>query len=157
MLRMVRRMTRLIPVAISLACGLLAASAFAESPFKFEDTPGKLPKDVVPTAYRLALVPDLEALRFTGQEQIDIEVATATDTVTLDARNLSFDHVALLGEDSAKAKVMLDKAAETASFQFPHPLPAGKHPPDIAYAGPIPAEPHGLYYNDFDTPAGRKR
>ncbi len=150
-------MTRLIPVAISLACSLAAASAFAESPFKFEDTPGKLPKDVVPVAYRLDLVPDLDALRFTGQEQIDIEVAAPTDTVTLDARNLSFDHVALLGEDGAKAKVTLDKPAETASFQFPHPLAAGKHTLDIAYAGPIPAEPHGLYYNDFDTPAGRKR
>ena len=74
-------MTRLIPVAISLACGLLAASAFAESPFKFEDTPGKLPKIVVPAAYRLELAPDLEALSFAGKEQIDIDVAEPTDTV----------------------------------------------------------------------------
>jgi aminopeptidase N len=150
-------MTRLIPVAISLACGLVAATAFAESPFKFADTPGKLPKTVVPAAYRLELAPDLDALSFTGQEQIDIDVAEATDIVTLDARGLAFEHVALLGEDGAKAKVTLDKPAETASFHFPHSLAAGRHTLDIGYSGAITAQPLGLYYNDFDTAQGRRR
>ena len=150
-------MTRLIPVAISLACGLVAVSAVAESPFKFEDTPGKLPKIVVPAAYRLELAPDLEALSFTGKEQIDIDVAEPTDTVTLEARGLAFEHVALFGEDGAKASVTLDKPAETASFHFAKPLPAGRHTLDIGYSGAITEQPLGLYYNDFDTAQGRRR
>ncbi|MEA2754745.1 MAG: hypothetical protein QOJ54_1034, partial [Aliidongia sp.] len=158
-------MTRLFPMPRRPACRLLVAlwiaaapgaAAWAEAPFEFAATPGNLPKGVVPLAYRLDLVPDLETLGFTGTEQIDIEVAQPTDTVMLNAHELSFSHVALDGEDAATA-VTLDPKLQTASFHFPHPLAAGRHTLAIAYAGTITPQPRGLYYNDFPAPQGRQR
>ena len=68
-----------------------------------------------------------------------------TDTVTLNANELTFQSVALKGEDGAAATVALDPKLQTASFHFPHDLSAGHHTLEIAY------------YNDYDTPSGRKR
>jgi|HubBroStandDraft_1064217.scaffolds.fasta_scaffold00011_60 aminopeptidase N len=150
-----RRWAGSLLAGFSLAAGI--GPAAAEAPFDFAATPGNLPKSVVPVAYRLDLVPDLDALTFTGSEQIDIEIAQPTDTVTLDANELSFGAVALLGEDGAAATVTLDAKLQTASFHFPRPLAAGRHTLAIAYAGTIPAKPRGLYYNDFGAAGDRRR
>jgi aminopeptidase N len=153
-------MVRLSHLSHSMVAALLilgSAAAQAEAPFDFATTPGRLPKNVVPAAYRLDLVPDLAALTFTGAEQIDIDVAQPTDKITLDALKLTFSHVALVGEDGAVATVTVDDKAEMASFRFPHPLAVGRHTLDIAYSGVISPQPRGLYYNDFDTAQGRQR
>src|SRR5579859_2573035 len=88
---------------------LTAASAHAEKPFDFMTTPGKLPKTVVPSAYRLDLVPDLDKLTFTGTEEVDIAVAKPTDSVTLNQNGLAIKDVAL--KDGTKATVTMDEKA----------------------------------------------
>src|ERR1700749_2130113 len=103
--------------AVLAATFLTAAQAHAEKPFDFMATPGKLPKTVVPNAYRLDLVTDLDKLTFTGAEEIHITVAKPTDTVTLNQHDLAIASVALKGEDGAKATVTLDEKAQTASFK----------------------------------------
>jgi len=45
----------------------------AESPFKFESTPGKLPKDIVPRHYSIYLHTDLEKFVTAGKVEIEIE------------------------------------------------------------------------------------
>ncbi len=153
-------MVQLSHLSRSIAAALLifgSGAVRAEAPFDFATTPGRLSKDVVPAAYRLDLVPDLAALTFTGTEQIDIDVVQPTDKITLDARKLAFAHVKLAGADGAVATVAVDDKAETASFRFPHPLPAGRYTLDIVYSGAISPQPHGLYYNDFDAAQGRQR
>jgi len=134
--------------------------AHAELPFRLDATPGKLPKSVLPLAYALALKPDIEARRFTGHETIDIDVRTPVSVVTLNATDLEIGRVALEQGDPAQvtpAQVTLDPKAQTASFRFPHPLGVGRHRLVLDYAGPITAQPAGLYYNDYTTPTGRKR
>jgi aminopeptidase N len=131
--------------------------AKAEKPFTFATTPGKLPKTVVPSAYRLDLIADPDALRFSGTLEIDVAASTATDTVTLDAVDLTFASVTLKGETLPPAKVTLDVKAETATFHFAKKLAAGPHTLVIAYSGQIPETPAGFYYNDYDTPKGKQR
>ncbi|HEX4504086.1 MAG TPA: M1 family metallopeptidase, partial [Alphaproteobacteria bacterium] len=143
--------------AVLAATFLTAASALAEKPFDFMATPGKLPKTVVPTAYRLDLVTNVDKLTFTGAEEIDINVAKPTDAITLNQNDLAIDSVALKGEDGAKATVTLDGKAQTATFKFPHPLAAGPHTLSVSYSGPITAQPAGLYYNDYDVNGAHKR
>jgi len=143
--------------AVLAATFLTATQAQAEKPFDFMATPGKLPKTVVPSAYRLDIVPDLDKLTFTAKEEIDIAVAKATDAITLNQHDLAIAAVALKGEDGAKATVTLDEKAQTATFKFPHPLPAGPHTLTVAYSGPITAQPAGLYYNDYDVAGAHKR
>lgn len=155
-------MGRIFPLACryavaGLALVALAAPAQAEAPFDFAATPGNLPKGVVPLAYRLILAPDLQALSFTGTEQIDIDVGNPTETITLNANGLSFADVALLGENDGTATVKTDAQRQMASFTFSHPLTTGRHTLAISYSGEIAAQPRGLYYDDYQTPQGKQR
>jgi len=37
----------------------------AEKPFSFDETPGKLPKEVVPVEYSIRIVPNIDRFAFT--------------------------------------------------------------------------------------------
>jgi aminopeptidase N len=148
---------RFLSAAMSAVVLALALPSRAERPFDFDTTPGKLPKDVRPLAYRIHLAPDLDKLTFVGDEQVDIDVAKPTDTVILNAVGLDFRKVALQGEDGAQADVTVDDKRQTASLHFPHALVSGRHTLAIAYSGKISAQPAGIYYADYDAPGGRKR
>jgi len=137
---------------LALAGGLAATQpAAAEQKFDFATTPGKLPKEVRPSAYRIDIKTDLDALTFTGHEEVDIDAAKPTDTITLNALGLAFQSAALKGEDGAAAEVSIDEKQQTATLRFPHPLGAGAHTLTIDYSGPIRPQPSGLYYNDYAT------
>jgi aminopeptidase N len=146
-----------LTVAVLAATLLNAGHANAENPFDFAATPGKLPKTVVPSAYRIDLKPNLESLAFTATEEVDIAVAKPTDSVTLNSNGLTIKEVELKGEDGAKATVTIDEKAQSATFHFPHALKAGTHTLSIAYSGPITAQPAGLYYNDYEAAGAHKR
>jgi aminopeptidase N len=144
-----------LTVAVLAATLLNAGHANAEKPFDFAATPGKLPKTVIPSAYRIDLKPNLDSLAFTGTEEVDIAVAKPTDSITLNSNGLTFKDVAL--KDGTKATVAIDEKAQTATFHFPHALAAGTHTLSIAYSGPITAQPAGLYYNDYEVAGAHKR
>ena len=157
---MPRRSVSVTSAARLSACGLLFCAALvcrAESPFSFAATPGQLPKDVVPAAYRIDLVPDFQQLKFTGREEIDVDVRRATDVVTVNAVNLGIEKVALVGDGAALAAVSLDAQRQTATFRFAHALATGRHTLSIAFSGRIPATPEGIYYNDYRSAAGTGR
>ena len=147
------------PSTLALLCLLAAGAghAVAEERFSLATTPGELPKVAVPLAYRIDIVPDLQALTFKGREEIDLDIIKPTETLTLNAVALAFVKVTLIGDDKAVGEVSLDEKAETATIRFPHALAAGRHSLAIEYTGTIPAQPDGLYYNDFDTAQGRQR
>jgi hypothetical protein len=90
----------------------------AEPRCGFASTPGQLPKDVVPSAYRIDLAPDLDQLQFSAWEQIDVDVAKSTDVVTVNAVDLTIKSVTAFCEDTAPAQVTIDAAHESASFHF---------------------------------------
>src|SRR5439155_22524544 len=50
------------------------ATMAAEKPFSFKDTPGKLPKEIVPTDYTIRIVPKMDALMFIGTETVNLDV-----------------------------------------------------------------------------------
>ncbi|HEY5102668.1 MAG TPA: M1 family metallopeptidase [Steroidobacteraceae bacterium] len=144
-------------VLLFAALCLGALNGQAEAPFRFAATPGPLPKTVVPSAYRLDLAPDLEQLKFTGREEIDVEVSAPTDVVTLNAADLNIESVALAHEPDAKAQISLDAPKQTATFRFAHQLASGRHTLALVYSGHIPATPAGIYYNDYATASGTER
>jgi aminopeptidase N len=130
----------------------LAAAAHAEAPFNFDTTPGKLPKNVVPQAYRIDITPDLQKLTLSGQEAIDITVRSPVTSITLNQAGLALQSARL--EDGSTAAITLDQKAQTATLRFPHTVTAGQHTLDITYTGPIPATPNGIYYDDYKTASG---
>jgi aminopeptidase N len=131
--------------------------ATAEALFNLANTPGQLPKDVVPTAYRIELVPDLEHLAFSGAEQIEVDVAQPTATVTLNAVKLTITHAAIGGAGGATADVTFDEKTETATLHFAKALATGRHTLVLSFSGRIPETPAGIYYNDYPTSAGERR
>jgi aminopeptidase N len=130
----------------------LVAAAHGEAPFAFDQTPGKLPKTVVPVAYAIDITPDLETLTLTGHETIRVKVRGATDAIVLNQAGLKIASATLA--DGAAASVTLDEAAQTATLKFPRVLAPGETTLRIAYSGSIPATPAGIYYDDYKDAAG---
>ena len=143
--------------ALLLAASLpaLAATAHAEAPFSFDTAPGKLPKTVVPQAYRIDITPNLTSLTLTGQEAIDLTFTKPGDSATLNEAGLTIGKATL--EDGSTATVTADEKAQTATLKFPKTIAAGKHTLTIAYTGPIPATPNGIYHDDYKTETGEAK
>ena len=90
---MVPTTQQLTVIFFYLAAGVLTSSA--ESPFKFESTPGKLPKDVVPRHYAIRLQPDLERFVTTGKVDINIEVLKPAREIVLNALDMEITRAAI--------------------------------------------------------------
>ncbi len=115
-----------------------------------------LPDTVTPSHYDLHISPDAAALSFTGDETIAVDVHAATRTITLNAKNFSFDTVTVDGK--AASGITLDKDLGRASFAFAAPVAKGAHKLHITYHAAIPTtETLGFFAMDYDTPSGKKR
>jgi len=117
--------------------------------------PSQLPRNVRPLRYSISAAPDAANLRFSSSVAIDIEVLEATDTITLNAADLTFSSVNLDGDRSAR--VSIDAAAQTASFRFDAPVAPGRHRLNIDYAGVINTQAAGLFALDYTTESGQRR
>ena len=117
----------------------------------------RLPATVVPDHYTLTLTPDLKAATFTGVESIDVTLAEATDSITLNAAEIEFQSVTgSIGCFTAEsgcgmnivlpaARISLDKDKEQATFTFPTKIPPGKLVLYIRYTGILNNELRGFY------------
>src|SRR5690348_12094403 len=122
----------------ALAAGVIAGGiALGESKYSFDSTPGRLPKDVVPTRYKIDLKPDLTTLRVQGSETIDIKVIKPTSQVVLNAVDIKLDSASLKGEAGQNAAITAGPKPEMVTLAFPHPLSAGEHALIIAFTGHI--------------------
>ncbi|MET3664173.1 M1 family aminopeptidase [Caulobacter sp. 1776] len=115
----------------------------------------QLPRNVRPSHYDLAFTPDADKLTFSAKVKIAIEVIEPTNTVTLQAADLTFAKAEIAGIGAAKIKT--DEEAQTAAFTFDKPLPKGKYVLSIDYAGKIYKQAAGLFALDYETETGKKR
>ena len=60
-----RTLVRMVSLTALTVASIATA---AEAPYAFGNTPGKLPKDVIPQEYTVNLIPDLAAKPFVGQK-----------------------------------------------------------------------------------------
>src|SRR5262249_61545053 len=135
-----------------LICSLIAtlvalATAAAEAPFRFEDTPGRLPKTVVPIRYSIELAPDFGKLTFSGAQTVDIDVRAPTDALVLDAVDLTIASASIEGVGPAE-RIVLDPKAETVTLAFARPPAAGR------YRLPMTFARHLSSVRDVGTPFG---
>ena len=54
----------------------------------FQNNPYRIDRSVVPSAYRIALTPNLDTFRFDGHVDIDVVVHEPVSTITVNARDL---------------------------------------------------------------------
>jgi aminopeptidase N len=137
---------------VSLLLPLLAAPALAEAPFSFDAAPGRLPKDVVPRDYDIALVPDLAERSVRGTEAISLEVRSATAHLTFNSLNQTLDHVRFDGRPVAD--VVSDDQTQLTQVTLRQPAAPGLHRLTFSYRGKIESHPLGLYTQSFTRPDG---
>ena len=124
----------------SLACCLLAVAASAQ----------RLPANVKPVHYALALAPDIAAASFSGTETIDVTLAAPAKTITLNAIELK---IASVTAGTQTGDISYDPAKEQATFTFPNALPAGAATLKIAFTGILNDKLHGFYLSRTKTRA----
>lgn len=120
----------------------------------------QLPRSVRPSHYDITVTPDARAMTFTGKAAITIDVVEATNTITLQAADLTIAKAALAGKGGKKAgtpTIALDEKAQTATFSFVKPLAPGSYVLSIDYAGKINTQAFGLFALDYKAADGSQK
>jgi aminopeptidase N len=115
-----------------------------------------LPSVASPKHYAIAVVPDADKLVFSASAAIDLDVSRATDTLVLNALDLTFVS-AKLDRRSDSPAIAFDAARQTATLKFRSPIPAGRHRLSIAYRGKIGQQGAGLFALDYKGTSGPAR
>jgi puromycin-sensitive aminopeptidase len=118
--------------------------------------PYRLSRAVVPSAYRIHLAPDLAESTFSGQVEIDVEVAEATSSITLNATHLTLSPASMLvdGRTLVSAAPTLDPVLQCATFDFADPLPLGPATLRIDFAGVLNDRLVGFYRSTYVDEVG---
>lgn len=149
-----RRALVLILLALLASVAVTAHAAR----FDFETTPGRLPKDVVPTLYRLAFDLDPAAEGFSGRAQIDVEVRRPVTSIVVNALQLRAESVRLRAADGGeRALTVADDPARgqwRLSWPGDAPLAPGRYTLQIDYRGGFERTGQGLFRVDY-TALGR--
>ena len=121
----------------------------AEKPFSFKDTPGKLPKEVVPTDYSIRIVPNIEKLTFSGTETVKLSVQSPVHKLVLNALELEIGEASLDGKSLPKSAIAIDKENELLKLTLPSDLAAGDHTLALSFSGKINQQGQGLFYMHY--------
>src|SRR3989442_1586962 len=125
---------------------LFVAKMPAEKPFDFATTPGKLPKQVMPSEYAVRVEPNLEKLTFTGSETIKLEVHAPVRELVLNAADIAISSAALNGKTVPATALKIDNQNELLRVALGSELPPGKYELALSFSGKINQQGRGLYY-----------
>jgi aminopeptidase N len=141
--------------AVLITC-CLPAALFAEKPFVFADTPGQLPKTVVPRHYTLRIQPDLAARTTAGTATIALDVLTPVTELVLNANELTVDSAVLVDDPAVPHALVahIDPAKQTLTLSVA--LDPGRHTVTLSYRGKIGTQAEGFFVDKYPTPSGDK-
>src|SRR5216117_2929290 len=142
-IREMRALFSFLPALFSLIFPVVMS---AEKPFIFEDTPGKLPKNVVPTDYSIRIVPNIDKFAFTGAETVKVKVRSPVRQLVLNALELEIVDASLDGKALPKSAIKIDKEKELLTLALPSELPPGDHTLALSFSGKINQQGQGLFY-----------
>ncbi len=131
-----------------------AAPGPAQAPFSFAQAPGHLPKNVVPTDYTIAIVPDVDKRTLRGTESVQLQFKEATDTIQFNALNMTFENVRLDGKPVKNVSV--DDKRQIVTVTLAARARPGRHVLDLTYAAQIETGPRGLFAQPFQKPDGSR-
>ncbi len=119
-----------------------------------------LPKNVRPLRYAVHLTPDLEAFTFGGEESIDIEVLEATDTVVLNACEMTVHSASLMDAGNAQVDatgIEMNADDETVAIRFPSAVQPGPAVLRISFTGELNDRLTGFYRSTYTREDGTPR
>src|SRR5437870_6019129 len=153
-------MRALFPFLAALSSIVFPATMIAEKPFSFKDTPGKLPKEVVPTDYSIRIVPNIDKsasrtdssrgeLTFTGTETVKLNVRSPVNQLVLNALELEITEASLDGKALPKSAIKTDREKELLTLALPSELARGDHTLALSFSGKINQQGQGLFYMHY--------
>ncbi|PYJ05894.1 MAG: aminopeptidase [Verrucomicrobia bacterium] len=143
---LMREMRPLFPFLAAVLSITFPAIMSAEKPFSFKDTPGKLPKEVVPTDYSIRIVPNIDALKFSGTETVKLDVRNPVHRLVLNALEMEISDASLDGKVLPKSAIQIDRENELIILALPSELAAGNHRLALSFSGKINQQGQGLFY-----------
>jgi aminopeptidase N len=156
------RLIRTALLSATMLVGVPAIAATAASqPAKdtIDSVVTQLPRTAVPRHYRIEVTPDAAHLRFSGRVAIDVDVVQPTDTLVLNAKDMTFESVSISAGKAAprSGTATVDPKTETVTLAFGTTLAPGRYRLDIAYKGVIHQQANGFFALDSKAPDGSPR
>jgi aminopeptidase N len=134
------------PFLAALFFVIFPVTMTAEKPFSFKDTPGKLPKEVVPTDYSIRIIPNIDAFTFTGAETVKLKVRSPVHQLVLNALELEITEASLDDQVLPKSALKVDKEKELITLALTSELSLGDHTLALGFSGKINQQGQGLFY-----------
>ena len=148
-----------IPLVAFLALLLIRSLVGAvEKPFNFNDSPGKLPKEVVPTEYAIRIVPNLDNFTFAGSESVKLNVRSPVHQLVLNGLELKIEAASVDGKELPLSAIKTDNEKELLTLTLPSELAVGDHALALRFTGKINQQGQGLFYMRYQEQGsgGRK-
>jgi puromycin-sensitive aminopeptidase len=113
---------------------------------------------VLPSHYSIHLAPDLESATFTGRLSVDVDVRSATNTIVLNAIELTITKATVIAEGAEQvAAVALDERLERATLTLTDAVDEGPAVVDIEFIGILNDKLRGFYRSTFVDQTGQTR
>jgi aminopeptidase N len=125
---------------------IMFSALASEKPFSFKDTPGKLPKEVVPTDYSIRIIPDVDKLTFAGTETVKLDVRSRVRQLALNALKLKIEAASIDGKELPASAITIDEKNELLALALPSELATGEHALTLRFTGKINEQGQGLFY-----------
>jgi aminopeptidase N len=133
-------------VALPISFLINSVLGAVEKPFNFNETPGKLPKEVVPTEYAIRIVPDLDKLTFAGRETVAMNVRSPVHQLVLNALELDIAAASVNGKHLPLSAIKTDDKSQLLTLTLPSQLTAGDYVLTLRFTGKINQQGQGLFY-----------
>src|SRR6266511_2855960 len=120
--------------------------AAVEKPFNFNETPGKLPKEVVPTEYAIRIVPNLDNFTFAGSESVKLNVRSPVHQLLLNGLELKIEAASVDDKELPLSAIKTDNKKQLLTLTLPSELATGDHALALRFMGKINQQGQGLFY-----------
>src|SRR6266853_904458 len=140
------RHMRIALVAFLVLFLIMSLVGAVEKPFNFNEAPGKLPKEVVPTEYAIRIVPNLDNFAFAGSETVKLNVRSPVHQLVLNELELKIEAASVDGKELPLSAIKTDNEQELLTLTLPSELAVGDHALALRFTGKINQQGQGLFY-----------
>ncbi|MBZ0188499.1 MAG: ERAP1-like C-terminal domain-containing protein [Candidatus Obscuribacterales bacterium] len=151
----------LVSLPLPVNCADTAAKN-TKSPKSTANQDFRLPKGIIPSAYKIFIEPDLENKQFSGEESVFFVVEKPVDEIILNANQLEIADAELTSVSRGHGEwlspeIVIDEKRQIVRFRFKKKLKADKYELRLKFAGQLSDKLVGFYYSSYKDDSGKIR
>src|SRR6266481_332110 len=120
-----------------------------EKPYTFANTPGKLPKQVVPLEYSIRIVPAVSKFTFSGSETVKLKATAPVRELVLNSLELEIAKATRDGTQLSPAAINLDPNNLLLIIALPRAAAHCDHTLTVEFSGKITPKGRSFYYKPY--------